>query len=106
MDITWNIVFGSTYSGYSFANSVIHILLYFVDLGHGPLATNVSLIKANEVEDIFDGNDLQYKASSLSNSVDVSTTRYDALCTCITMTTLLVLRKRAYFVMPSHEKMQ
>ncbi|CAK8676944.1 SWI/SNF-related matrix-associated actin-dependent regulator of chromatin subfamily B member 1-A-like isoform X2 [Clavelina lepadiformis] len=45
------------------------------DIGHSSLATNVSLLKASEVEDVYEGNDSQYKASSISNAADISISR-------------------------------
>lgn len=45
------------------------------DLGHSTLATNVSLLKAAEVEDIFSGRDNRYKASTLSLPVDTTVTK-------------------------------
>ncbi|XP_077971154.1 SWI/SNF-related matrix-associated actin-dependent regulator of chromatin subfamily B member 1-A-like isoform X2 [Styela clava] len=45
------------------------------DLGHSTLATNVSLLRAVEVEDVFAGNDQKYRASTLSLPVDTSYSR-------------------------------
>lgn len=38
------------------------------DIGHNSLATNVSLLKASEVQDIYEGNDDPYRAASVSTS--------------------------------------
>jgi len=42
------------------------------DIGHSSLATNVSLLKASEVEDIYDGNDGLYRAAHQATAVDTS----------------------------------
>lgn len=42
-------------------------ILFFLVLGLGPhtLATNITLLKSGEVDDIFDGSDDKFKAVSL-----------------------------------------
>nr|CAB3266382.1 SWI/SNF-related matrix-associated actin-dependent regulator of chromatin subfamily B member 1-A [Phallusia mammillata] len=42
------------------------------DIGHSNLATNVSLLKACEVQDVYEGNDEQYRAATLSTTSDTS----------------------------------
>lgn len=38
------------------------------DIGHSSLATNVSLLKASEVQDVYEGNDECYRAASVSST--------------------------------------
>jgi len=42
------------------------------DIGHSSLATNVSLLKASEVQDVYEGNDECYRAAHISTSSDSS----------------------------------
>jgi len=45
------------------------------DIGHSSLATNVSLLKASEVQDVYEGNDSSYRAASATNTHADSTAR-------------------------------
>jgi len=45
------------------------------DIGHSTLATNVSLLKAVEVQDVYEGNDECYRAASASNTHSESVSR-------------------------------
>jgi len=58
------------------------LYLFAIDIGHSNLATNVSLLKAREVEDIYEGNDEQYRAATLSTTAEAAI-RFTALsCAC------------------------
>uniref|UniRef100_H2Z2A5 SWI/SNF Subunit INI1 DNA binding domain-containing protein n=1 Tax=Ciona savignyi TaxID=51511 RepID=H2Z2A5_CIOSA len=42
------------------------------DIGHSSLATNVSLLKASEVEEVYHGNDEKYRAATISTAADIA----------------------------------
>uniref|UniRef100_F6PHE6 SWI/SNF Subunit INI1 DNA binding domain-containing protein n=1 Tax=Ciona intestinalis TaxID=7719 RepID=F6PHE6_CIOIN len=49
-----------------------HTFKCCLDIGHSSLATNVSLLKASEVEDVYQGNDEKYRAATLSTTADIA----------------------------------
>lgn len=51
-------------------------LYVLIDIGHSSLATNVSLLKASEVEEVFAGHDSKYRASTLSGSIESALARF------------------------------
>ncbi len=42
-------------------------IIVFAGFGQHSLATNITLLKAGEVDEIFEGNDEKYKAVSISS---------------------------------------
>jgi SWI/SNF-related matrix-associated actin-dependent regulator of chromatin subfamily B protein 1 len=46
-----------------------------VGFGQHSLATNITLLKATEVDEIFEGNDDRYKAVSMNNAEAASASR-------------------------------
>lgn len=47
-------------------------MFYSVGLGPAALATSITLLKAAEVDEIFEGSDEKYKAVSISTEPSVS----------------------------------
>lgn len=45
--------------------------VYTVGFGQHSLATNITLLRASEVDEIFEGNDEKYKAVSLTSETTV-----------------------------------
>jgi len=65
-----------------------------VGFGQHSLASNITLLRATEVDEIFEGNDDKYKALTVSSDVIIQ--RYIVSLLCVVVTVLRVLLNELY----------